>query len=159
LRASSLRRAASWSPRRSISPGRASPEDLAHHRCLNYGHSTALQRWQLTRDGHPHHRSDRLAPRSNNGDVLKAAVLNEQGITNLPTFLVGPDIKARRLRLVMPDLPSTELGIYALYAPNRYLAATTRVLIDFLAAISRRGTISLRLKESASCTSRLILCS
>jgi hypothetical protein len=30
----------------------------------------------------------------------------------------------------MSDLPSTELGIYALYAPNRYLAANTRVLSD-----------------------------
>jgi DNA-binding transcriptional LysR family regulator len=28
-------------------------------------------------------------------------------------------------------MPS-ELGIYALYAPNRYLAAKTRVFIDFL---------------------------
>jgi hypothetical protein len=34
----------------------------------------------------------------------------------------------------MPDYPPTELGIYALYVPNRYLAAKTRVLIDFLVA-------------------------
>jgi DNA-binding transcriptional LysR family regulator len=33
----------------------------------------------------------------------------------------------------MAAFPPTELGIYALYAPNRYLAAKTRVLIDFLA--------------------------
>jgi DNA-binding transcriptional LysR family regulator len=104
-------------------------EDPAHDRCLNYGHSTALQRWQLTRDGHPITVLIASSLCSNNGDVLKAAALNGQGITNLPTFLVGPDIKARRLRLVMPDIPSTELGIYALYAPNRYLAAKTRVAI------------------------------
>jgi DNA-binding transcriptional LysR family regulator len=34
----------------------------------------------------------------------------------------------------MPHYPPTELGIFALYAPNRYLAAKTRVLIDFLVA-------------------------
>jgi DNA-binding transcriptional LysR family regulator len=30
------------------------------------------------------------------------------------------------------DYPPTELGIYALYAPNRFLAAKARLLIDFL---------------------------
>ena len=79
-----------------------------------------MQRWQLTRDGQPITVPIVSSLCSNNGDVLKAAALNGQGITNLPTFLVGPDIKAGRLRLAMPDLPSTELGIYALYAPNRY---------------------------------------
>ena len=53
-----------------------------------------------------------------------------RGITQLPTFLVGPDIKAGRLQVVLPSYPATELGIYALYAPNRYLAAKTRVTLD-----------------------------
>jgi DNA-binding transcriptional LysR family regulator len=35
---------------------------------------------------------------------------------------------------VLPRFAPTPLGIYALYAPNRYLAAKTRVLIDFLVA-------------------------
>jgi DNA-binding transcriptional LysR family regulator len=108
------------------------PEDLTRHRCLNYGHSTAMQRWRLTRDGEtivvPI--TSRLC--SNNGDVLRAAALKGNGITRLPTFIVGADIKARRLREVLPSYAPTSLGIYALYAPNRYLAAKTRVLIDFL---------------------------
>jgi DNA-binding transcriptional LysR family regulator len=109
-----------------------SPDELAHHRCLNYGHTTTLQRWRLTHQG-----SEIVVPISsnlcsNNGDVLKAAALAGQGITKLPTFLVGPDVEAQRLRVVMTDYPPTELGIYALYAPNRFLAAKTRVLIDSL---------------------------
>jgi DNA-binding transcriptional LysR family regulator len=109
-----------------------SPDELAHHRCLNYGHTTTLQRWRLTHEG-----SEIVVPISsflcsNNGDVLKAAALAGQGITKLPTFLVGPDVEAQRLRVVMTDYPPTELGIYALYAPNRFLAAKTRVLIDSL---------------------------
>jgi DNA-binding transcriptional LysR family regulator len=109
-----------------------SPDELADHRCLNYGHTTTLQRWRLTYEG-----SEIVVPISsflcsNNGDVLKAAALAGQGITKLPTFLVGPDIKAERLQVVMPACPPTELGIYALYAPNRFLAAKTRVFIDTL---------------------------
>jgi DNA-binding transcriptional LysR family regulator len=70
---------------------------------------------------------------SNNGDVLHAAALHGNGIVLLPTFLIGPDIAAGKLRVVLPDHEPTGLDIYAVYAPNRYLAAKTRVFIDFLA--------------------------
>ena len=66
--------------------------------------------------------------------MLRTSALAGNGIANLPTFLVGPDIEAGRLVPVLPDNPPTELGIFALYAPNRYLAAKTRVFIDFLVA-------------------------
>lgn len=114
------------------------PEDLAAHRCLNYGHTTTLQRWQLVRDGIPVSVAINGMMCSNNGDILRAAAVGGQGITLLPTFIVGPDIKAGRLQVVLPDFVPTELGIYALYAPNRYLAAKTRLVIDFLSA--RFGT-------------------
>ncbi len=112
----------------------ASPYDLARHRCLNYGHSTSLQRWQLTHDGQTVSPAINSVLCSNNGDVLRAAAVKAQGITKLPTFLVGADIEAGKLALVLADYPPTDLGIFALYAPNRYLAAKTRLLIDFLAA-------------------------
>jgi NAD(P)-dependent dehydrogenase (short-subunit alcohol dehydrogenase family) len=35
--------------------------------------------------------------------VLRAAALKGNGITLLPTFMVGPDIKAGRLQVVLPD--------------------------------------------------------
>ena len=52
---------------------------------------------------------------SNNGDVLRAAALKGNGITRLPTFIIGADIKAQRLREVLPSYAPTSLGIYALY--------------------------------------------
>jgi DNA-binding transcriptional LysR family regulator len=110
------------------------PEDLEKHRCLNYGHTTTLQRWHLTARGETIHVAINSALCSNNGDVLRAAAIAGHGISKLPTFLVGPDIAAGRLKVVLTDFPPTELGIYALYTPNRYLAAKTRVLIDFLSA-------------------------
>lgn len=107
-------------------------EDLTAHRCLAYGHSIHQQRWSLIRDGKPADVPIASVLCSNNGDVLREAALAGQGITELPTFLIGPDIKAGRLRPVLTDTPPTPLGIHALYAPNRYLAAKTRVFIDFL---------------------------
>ncbi len=108
------------------------PEDLAHHRCLTYGHMAATQRWTLTREGAAITAPVNSRLCSNNGDVLREAALSGNGITNLPTFLIGPDIAAGRLQVVLAAWPPAPLGIYALYAPNRYLAAKTRVFIDFL---------------------------
>ncbi len=108
------------------------PSDLANHACLNYGHTTVLQRWQLTQDGKTLSVPINSRLCSNNGDALRDAALSGQGIAKLPTFLVGEDIRSGRLQVILPDYPPTELGIYALYAPNKYLAAKTRVLIDFL---------------------------
>ncbi len=108
------------------------PADLAEHACLNYGHTTVLQRWQLTHNGQAMSVPINSCLCSNNGDVLRQAALAGHGITKLPTFLVGEDIKEGRLKLVLDDYPPSELGIYALYAPNKFLAAKTRVLIDFL---------------------------
>jgi DNA-binding transcriptional LysR family regulator len=110
------------------------PEDMASHRCLTYGHMAATQRWTLQRNGEPISVPVDSRLCSNNGDVLRDAALAGIGIANLPTFLIGPDIAAGRLEVVLSDTPPAPLGIYALYAPNRYLAAKTRVFIDFLVA-------------------------
>jgi DNA-binding transcriptional LysR family regulator len=108
------------------------PEDLAAHACLTYGHMAAVQRWTLAGDGAAISVPVTSRLCSNNGDVLREAALAGIGITNLPTFLIGPDIAAGRLELVLPEARPEPLGIFALYAPNRYLAAKTRVFIDFL---------------------------
>ena len=65
-------------------------------------------------------------------DVLREAALKGIGIALLPTFIAGKDIAAKRLQIVLPENQPDDLTIHALYAPNRYLAAKTRVFIDFL---------------------------
>jgi DNA-binding transcriptional LysR family regulator len=100
-----------------------SPEDLANHRCLHYGHTTTLPKWQLARDGGLVSVPIVAPLCCNNGDVLRVAALKGQGIALLPTFLVGRDLAEGKLRLVLREYAPTAVGIYALYAPNRYLAA------------------------------------
>jgi DNA-binding transcriptional LysR family regulator len=110
------------------------PGDLVTHRALNFGHASGPQRWQLQDGGEVASVPIDAVLCSNNGDVLRAAAVNGIGMTLLPTFLVGPDLAAGRLLIVLPDYPPVGLGIYALYAPNRFLAAKTRVFVDFLSA-------------------------
>jgi len=108
------------------------PEDLEGRDCLSYGHTALLQRWHLSRDGETIQVPVNAALCSNNGDVLRAAALGGRGIALLPSFLIGADIAAGQLRIVLEPFSPPDLTIHALYAPNRYLAAKTRVLIDFL---------------------------
>ncbi|MFT3732376.1 MAG: LysR family transcriptional regulator [Hyphomicrobium sp.] len=108
------------------------PADLINHRCLSYGHTTSMQRWTLTSEGKPVSVSIGSCLSSNNGDTLRDAAVKGIGIANLPTFIVGRDIAAGRLKLVLPDNRPADLVIHALYAPNRYLAAKSRVFINFL---------------------------
>lgn len=108
------------------------PAELVDHKCLSYGHTTSMQRWHLTEKGQPVSVAIGACLSSNNGDVLRDAAVQGIGIANLPTFIVGQDIAAGRLKLVLPDNRPSDLTIHALYAPNRYLAAKTRVFIDFL---------------------------
>ncbi|RUO97414.1 LysR family transcriptional regulator [Hyphomicrobium sp.] len=109
-----------------------SPADLIDHRCLSYGHTTSMQRWHLTEKGEPISIAIGACLSSNNGDVLRDAAVQGIGIANLPTFIVGDDIATGRLMSVLPENRPADLTIHALYAPNRYLAAKTRVFIDFL---------------------------
>lgn len=108
------------------------PGDLAAHSCLTFGHTTSMQRWSLLDGGNASAKSVGSCLASNNGDVLRDAAVAGIGIALLPEFIVGADVAAGRLRAILPKHAPPDLDIHALYAPNRYLAAKTRVFIDFL---------------------------
>lgn len=108
------------------------PGDLSRHACLHYGATTTVPRWQLTENGSPVTVPIAASLSSNNGDALREAALRGIGIGRLPTFLIGEDLAAGRLKVVLADYAPQDVVIHALYAPNRFLAAKTRVFIDFL---------------------------
>ena len=71
--------------------------------------------------------------RLNDDDALAEAVLGGLGIALLPTFIIGKDIQAGRLQVVLSDYVPLEQHVYALYLPNRHLSAKVRAFIDFFA--------------------------
>ena len=68
--------------------------------------------------------------------MLHCAATDGLGIALLPTFIVGADLQANKLQTVLPEYKPAELGIYAVYPPNRQLAAKVRVFIDCWSDIS-----------------------
>lgn len=104
-----------------------SPEDLRTHNCLGYG--SPPQRWTLARE-------QRVETSGNlsvdNGDGLRSAALAGLGIVYLPSFLVGPDLRAGRLVRLLPAQAHVVGGAWALYPSSRHPASKVRALIDFL---------------------------
>jgi DNA-binding transcriptional LysR family regulator len=108
------------------------PQDLATHACLVYANDIKPDTWIL------HGPNGKEAIKVNgpvcadNGDILSAAATAGLGIALLPTFTVGPELRAGRLIQVLPDYCPPELTIYAVFPSRRYLSAKVRSFVDFL---------------------------
>lgn len=116
----------------------AVPADLARHRCLLYAQQAVQHEWHFTdRAGGRH--AVRVAGASagtfqvNNGDALRAVLLQGFGLALLPTFLAGEDIAAGRLVRLLPDHEDVFGTIAALYPHSRHLSPKVRAFVDFLA--------------------------
>jgi DNA-binding transcriptional LysR family regulator len=116
----------------------ARPEELTAHRLLHYGWFATGARWHL---GGAEGESVIDVPERlcvNNGDVLKAAAIAGAGITLLPTFLCGPELRTGALVRVLPECEARLIALHALWPASRLLPARLRAFIDFL--VERFGT-------------------
>jgi len=104
------------------------PADLARHQCLLYSYTEQPNLWTL--GGQTVAVNGFLT--ANNGDVLRLAALEGEGIVRQPTFLVGEDLSAGRLVQLLPDYPTPSATAYAVYPSRRHLSAKVRAFVDFL---------------------------
>jgi DNA-binding transcriptional LysR family regulator len=107
-----------------------SPADLARHECLIYTLSDRPTEWPIAG------RIVKVRGRfhANNSTGLYEALLAGFGIALMPTFLVGDDLRAGRLRVLFGDDAVETQALYAVYPQSRYVPAKVRAFIDFLAA-------------------------
>jgi DNA-binding transcriptional LysR family regulator len=110
------------------------PQDLALHPCLIYSERSRATTWTLFGPQGMESVKVNGPVRADNGDFLSAAAIAGQGITVLPTFIVGPEIRAGRLQQIMLPYSLNEIAIYAVFPSRRYLSAKVRTFVDFLAS-------------------------
>lgn len=109
------------------------PGDLSRHECLRYAYSADYDRWSFEHDGGRDTVRIKGGFSANNGEALRAAALAGRGIILQPTFIVGEDIRAGRLRTVLDDYRVAALDVHAVYSHRQYLSAKVRTFVDFLA--------------------------
>jgi DNA-binding transcriptional LysR family regulator len=116
----------------------AHPHDLRQHDCLAYGYLATGNQWKLTGPDGDHWIHIPWTLCSNNGEVLRDAVVKGRGIALLPTFIVGADLQEGSLRSILTDYTAPEISVYAIYPQTRHLSVKVRMFIDFL--IERFGS-------------------
>jgi len=110
------------------------PEDLAQHQCLSYEYSPQRNLWPF-RDRQGRERDVRIAGpvHANSGRFLEALAAEGVGICYEPDFIVGPEVKAGRLKVLLRTFAPPPSSIYVAYPSRRHLSAKVRVFADFLA--------------------------
>lgn len=109
------------------------PRDLARHNCLIYTYLPTYGEWHFRGPGGPLSVRVEGKLHANNGDVLREAALAGLGVFLAPTFLVGDDLRAGRLKAVLQGTADDSLAVYAVYPHRRHLSVKVRAFVDFLA--------------------------
>ncbi|NUZ04727.1 LysR family transcriptional regulator [Piscinibacter koreensis] len=110
------------------------PDDLAHHQCLNFLQGAFRSQWPLRRGDEVH----TVVPKSNlvanNGDMLCALAVAGNGLARLADYHVADDLAAGRLVTVLDDYANESEPIFAVYPSRRHLSPRVRAFLDHVEA-------------------------
>jgi DNA-binding transcriptional LysR family regulator len=109
------------------------PANLSRHNCLTFPTATLGGVWHFVRGGERVEVAVHGSLQANMVEALHDLALAGTGITLLPGYMAGKDIREGKLLPVLADW-EIEAGsnLYAVYLPTRYLAPKVRVFVDFL---------------------------
>jgi len=106
--------------------------ELKDHRCLHYGYLGSGNHWKLKGPRGEHTYAIQCVMWSNNGEILREAAIENQGIALLPTFIVGQALQAGELRTILTEFASPATSLCALYPRHRHLSSKVRLFVDAL---------------------------
>ena len=110
----------------------AHPNELKQHRCLHYGYQDTGNRWHLQGPDGEQSVVINCVMWSNNGEALKNAAVENQGIALLPTFIAGEELQHGQLITILSDYPPSDVTVCALYPRHRHLSAKVRFFVNLL---------------------------
>jgi DNA-binding transcriptional LysR family regulator len=111
----------------------AVPADLARHNCFTYEYAPTGNQWRFRGpDGSEHAVRVGGSVHSNSGDLNSALAARGAGIAFEPDFIVGDDVRAGRLVVLLPDYPLPPAPIYAVYPTRKHLSAKVRLFVEYL---------------------------
>jgi len=110
----------------------SNPEVLLDHNCLIYSGRPTMGEWRFTVNGKAKKLRVKGDVRSNVGDALRIAAIQGCGLVQLPTYMVGLDIKSGRLKMVLEQYEPPARPIHAIYPHRRHLSAKVRTFVEFL---------------------------
>lgn len=113
----------------------ATVEDLAHHQCINFRFSSGrIVEWEFNVDGQPRKFLPRAKLTYNDADLVLQAVLDGQGIAQMPGYLIRDSLKTGALVPCLAQHAPHDSGHYICFRNREYLPSRKRVFIDFMTA-------------------------
>jgi DNA-binding transcriptional LysR family regulator len=109
------------------------PADLRQHRIVTYQYQESAGEWHFrAADGKTIAVSLSSVLQMNNSLAIREAILQHAGITRTPSFVVGSDLQAGRVKAVLADFSTLEVSIYLVYPGRRHLSPKVRAFTDFM---------------------------
>jgi len=108
-------------------------EELGEHHCVNYRlGSGRISEWDFKVDGKPKKFSPKGKSSFNDADLVLHAVLEGQGIAQLPGYQVGDLLARGQLTTCLAANAPDDRGHYLCYPSRQHLPARVRVYIDYM---------------------------
>jgi DNA-binding transcriptional LysR family regulator len=127
-----------------------SPDDLAQHEVVVFSQERSAAPWSF--EGPKGKLSVR--PRSrfvvNVSEVGIQAALAGRAITRVLSYMVAPELRAGRLRLVLEDYEPEPLPVHLVYREGRRAPARVRSFVDFASQRLRRQLAPLQRRKQRS---------
>lgn len=107
------------------------PADLTEHACLSHLDQGPAE-WRFVVDGQQQTIKVNSRLRAGNGEALRILALAGLGLTYLPTFFVGDDLRSGTLVPVLSPYVPGDSALHGVYPHGRHLTAKVRAFLDFL---------------------------
>ena len=116
------------------------PNDLVRHNCLNLYRHHREGHWSFCVNGKQEHIQVNGNLKSNMADCLRMAAINGCGLVQLPAFMIGDDIRAGSLIVVLQEFEPEPITISAIYPDREYLPARIKAFVEHLSAFFGSAT-------------------
>jgi DNA-binding transcriptional LysR family regulator len=110
-----------------------SPADLSRHDCLVFSDAPGIGEWRFKQNGKTECKI-RISGRLwvNSLDALVSAAEEGAGIVRVPSWQVGAELAAGRLRRILVDHEPPPVPLHLLFQPSRLASPKIRVFVDYL---------------------------
>ncbi|WBS03710.1 LysR family transcriptional regulator [Pseudoduganella sp. SL102] len=109
------------------------PDDLAHHNCINFSHRADWNLWPVMQDGAPRTVAARGNLGANQGDMLLALARHGLGLVRLARFHVDDDLAAGLLVPVLAAFqPAGQEPLYLAWQSRKHLSPRVRAFLDYM---------------------------
>lgn len=108
-------------------------DDLVEHRCINFRTAAGrIAEWEFKVSGVTRKVVPKALHTFNDQDLILQAVLDGQGIAQLPAYQVSTLLRENRLHTCLAQFAPDDRGHYACYLSRKQLPARIRVFIDYM---------------------------